>query len=531
VIDVRNKSADEIHEIVKRDYQRAFDLANGPLLRAHVYEESDQSRIFLLVAHHLVVDGTALFVLVEELLAIYEALASEREPPRRTESASFSEFVEWQEAALKSADDSRTYWRSILTPAPEPLNVPTDKPRSGIREMHGASHWQQIDVDTADGLRQLARDRGVTNFVVYMSLWFTLLYRITGTPDVIVGTPVLGRPAARFARTVGDLVNMLPIRVRKLGELKFTELMELLRDTILGAMDRQDFPLPLMVEQKQGDEDYGQPPFQTAFALQEITRSSPLQQLLLTPDDQRTNYNGLDVSPYRLDQQEGQFELSLDIWPNETGLLCCWRFDSDLLQSPTIEAWSVCLQALAESVLINPDHALSDLSLLSATARNQLLDEFNSTIEPMPEAATLLDAFRERAGESPQSIAVQSAETNLSYRELDDRSNQLASYLLGKGVQQGELVGVCLDRTADLLVSLVAVLKTGCAYLPLDPSFPQARLEYMLEDSEAQWVLAHSAYRDLFSATDTTILCIDREGDAIKSCSRQPQPTTAVDGT
>jgi amino acid adenylation domain-containing protein len=514
-IDVSHLSGSEVLETFDRDYRQPFDLFRGPLVRLHLYRESDGTIIFAFMAHHMVVDGTALFVLMEELFAVHSALAAGKPPPPANDAASFSEFVEWQQKVLRCADDEEDYWRGVLTPFAEPLDLPADMQRPELRKLRGATYWNQIDAGTAQQIRKIATQNGVTYFVVCLCLWFAFLHRISGKSDLIVGTPVVGRPSARFARTVGDFVNMLPLRVRNAGELTFTELLGTVQETLLEALSRQDFPLPLMVDHSHSTAGMGQPPFQATFAMQDIGRSSPLQKLLAAKEDARLRLGDLEIGRYDLDQQEGQFELSMDIWPNDEGFRACWRYDSDLFLPGTIEAWSSSFETLVREIVRDPARNIAKYALLGAAARKCQLQEWNATSREYTRSQSVVDLFAEQVARVPESVAVEFAERRLSYRELDERSNRLAHYLLQRGVEAGSLVGVCLGRSEEMLIAVLAILKTGAAYVPLDPEYPAERLRFIVEDAATPLLVSSSAELSLFDGLDVAAVCLDTDAAAI----------------
>jgi len=494
LVEASTWSAAQLDSAVTADYARPIDIVGGPIFRATLYTQSEHHHVLLLVIHHLAVDGTSLVLLIEELFGAYAALASATPLPAREEAASYSEFVEWQQAAMPDADDQRRFWANVLTPPPPPLELPTDRARARTPALRGSTVWRTLDPSTTSRLRALARAEGVTEYVLLLSFWFVLLRRLSGLADITVGTPVAGRPAARFARTVGDFVNMLPLRVRDLQGVAFRELVQHVRQVVLEAMARQDAPLSSLMEElgARGEQAAG-PPFRTLFVVQDFARSSSIARLFSAHDSASVVFGPLAVRQYPINQQEGQFDLSLDVWPRDEALLCCWRFDRDLFERATIERWTDTFAALVSSVLSDPSASIDVVSVLSS-AEVAALDAWNATTQAYPEAAASVPALiAAQAARTPAAVAVTAADGAYTYAAVLARAEALAARLRAAGVAPGDRVGVLVPRGRDLVVAVLGVLGSGAAYVPLDPQFPAARLQYMLADAGAVAVVGTAA--------------------------------------
>ncbi|MCK8516797.1 amino acid adenylation domain-containing protein [Methylonatrum kenyense] len=508
---VRGLNAERTRATVEAEAARPFDLETGPVFRTCLFEEQAGHHVLLLTVHHIAIDGTSLFLLLDELLAVYSALATAQSVPPRPDGAGFEEFVEWQQATLAKAEAQQAYWNGVLDPPPTPLGLPTDWPRPQIPALRGSSVTRTVDADLTEALRDLARRHGVTDYVCLLSLWAAFLCRLSGQGDIIVGASVQGRPSARFATTMGDLVNILPLRFRQVGDQTLDQLLQEVRTVVIEGMSRQDFPLPRMLESLEHRTERVVRPFETMFALQDFTRFSLFERLMLAPETERIQVGALTLGPFPIRQQEGQFELSLEVWPRGRSLLLALRYDTELFEVETAEAWAdallVILRAAASSAATAP---VSLLPLLDSGRRQELVERWNASDRGYPQDRTVAVLFAEQAARRPNAVAVRFQDQSLSYRELELRASRLAGYLRRIGVDREILVGVHLDRGPEMLVAVLAVLKAGGAYVPLDPDFPTDRLRYMVNHSGAPVLLSHTQLEDVTVGVDgVTRVCLD----------------------
>lgn|GEM_PF-887449 len=496
---------------VEQEYARPFELDSAPPIRARLYRLAADQHVFLLVVHHIAVDGTSLFALLDELFAVYTALVRGEPVPPRADAATFSEFVVWQEKLLAESDKDLEYWLSVLTPLPPPLELPFDRPRSGVPELRGSSVSQRLDAKLTSELRELARRQGVTDYVVLLSLWVAFLHRLTGQDDITVGTPVQGRPSSRFNRTVGDLVNTLPLRLRDLAGVSFVELLHRVRTVVLGAMARQDVPLARMVGQLRHRTERGAAPFQTLFVLQDFSLFGLFERLQRANEDDRIPFGALTLSPYFLHQQEGQFDLQQEVWPHGGDLVCLWRFAVDVFDAPTIERLAEYYLTLVRGIVASPDLPLARQALLSAAERRRCVVEWNDTAADFGLDETVVTLFARQAEQRPDAVAVRFEGRELTYAELDARSTRLARNLRSLGVDVEAPVALAVERGPEMLVGLLGILKAGGAYVPLDPAYPEERLRFMLEDCGAAVLITQTgATEKLFEGASIRRVYLDR---------------------
>src|SRR5690606_12822063 len=362
-----------------------------------------------------------------------------------------------------------------------------------------------------------------TDYVLLLSLWFGFLHRLTKGSDITVGTPVHGRPSARFERTVGDFVNTLPLRVREIEALSVRGMLPVVRSTVLEALAHQELPLPLMRDPA-GGRDASGPPFETLFILQDFSRFAAVERMMLHADALPIQVGALTLSRVLIDQQEGQFELALDIYPRGDELLCAWRYDDELFHPEWIASWSRSFATFADSAARHPERLISELPLIDERTSAQLA-QWNATERAYRTDVTLVDLLVEQAERTPDAMAVSAPDGAYTYVQLLRRAQAIALELRGLGVAEGDRVAVVLPRGRDLPAALLGVLGSGAAYVPLDPHHPVSRLEYALTDSGASAVVTAAG----MPRFNLPMLDVGACGDATEAfCRTFPSATAYV---
>ena len=516
---------------VASDYRRPFDLERGPLFRTSLYTRAPETHVLLLVIHHIVVDGWSLMQLLDELQALYREAHEGRPASLPRPGREYVEHAAAQELLLAGTEGERlaAYWTRQLAEPRAWLELSTDRPRLTHRgASRAATHAFDLGLELSGRVRQLARDEGVTTFVVLLAAWKTLLFRLTGTEDVIVGTPTFGRDRPEMARVVGDFVNTIPLRSRLGPEVLFRELLGQLRQTVLEGIAAQDYPLPLLVERLQPARVPGRSAlFGTLFVLQRFDQLRALEPVLSASDSEEAiDFGGLRLRHHPLDQQEGQFDLTLQV-VDRTTFAAQLKFDAGLYDDATIARLAGHYRALLEAAAGAPETALARLTLLTPTDRAALVSGPAAPSECGSTAQTLHQRFEEQVRRSPDATAVTSDGVSLTYRELNRRANLLAHRLRALGVKADALVGLRLDRTLDLVVGVLGILKAGGAYLPIDLSYPTDRVAFMLEDADIRVLVTHGALLEGLPAHRAEVLLID---GAHHDCpDGDPEPSAGAD--
>ncbi len=467
---------------------RPFDLARGPLLHAVLLRRGPESHRLLVTVHHIAADAWSLGLLIHELGELYAAGVEGRPSPLPELSVQYADYAVWQRERLRGdrLEELLRYWRQRLTPRPPALELPTDRPRPPVRSPRGARRPVRFDAAAVDAMRRLGGATGATLFMAVLAVFQAVLARHAGQDDVAVGTAVADRPDPALEGVIGLFLNLLVLRGDLSGDPTFRALLLRGRETALGALAHAELPFEQLVEALQPERDLSRGPlFQVLFTL----RSEPLPELALP---------GLALRPADTFPGAVQFDLSLLLEESRSGGIDGWiEHSCDLFDGATVERLALHCGHLLASAAADPDRRLSELPLLSEAERAALLVQWNDTrLEvPGPEAC-IHELVQAQAGRTPDRIAVIAggdAETALTYRELEDRASRLAHRLLRLGVRPGDRVALCVERSVSMLCSILGVLKAGAAYVPLDPAYPQARLEAMLEDSGSAALVASAA--------------------------------------
>lgn len=516
IIDASAMMPETLHEALITAYERPFDLEHGPILRTHLFTIAPDNHILLLVVPHIAVDGWSLWLLLDDFNALYPShLKGEPVSLPRAE-ALYADYVDWQSNLLTSTDGERlwNYWRDKLAGELSVLNLPSDHPRPPMPSYKGASHVFVLEESLTRRLREKAKAEGVTLYVMLLAAFQTLLYRYSGQDDIFVGSPMFGRSRPEFANIVGHFVNMVTLRGNFSGKPTFRQLLSQIRQTALEAIDHQDYPFSLLVQRLGDSRDVSHSPiFQVSFDLQRLQQNRAFSDLFIPgKTDVRVELGGLLVEPYLMAQQEGQFDLSIQMAEVGDALPGTIKYSTDLFEAASIQRMETHFVTLLESVLDNLDVSVADASLLPPAERAQVVFEWNDTRADYPET-TLPALFESQAARTPDSVALMFNSQSVTYAELNRRANQLAHYLRGLGGEK--LIGVSLERSIESVVALLGIFKSGSAYVPLDPHYPKERLAFMLEDTGLKLLVTQSNLVENLPEHGAKLVLLDSDAAAI----------------
>ncbi len=512
-------SGEALTERLAAEAERPFDLAAGPLLRVHLFERSKQEHVLLVVAHHIVTDFWSQAVLLAELGELYRAELTGEPADLPPPALTYADFVRWQREMLAGERGARLRerWLARLGGELPVLDLPTDRPRPPVQTAAGATLRLRLPAELAARLGALGRAREATPFMTLLAAFQALLCRYTGQADLAVGVPTAGRGRASLARVVGYFVNPVVVRGDLAGNPGFTELLARVRESALDAFENQDYPFPVLVEELQPERDPSRSPlFQTMFVLQRAPRvqGQDLTPFALNEPEARIVAGGLPVVSTPLPERFAQLDLTLTMGEVDDGLIAAFNYNTDLFDEATIWRLAHHFETLLAGAAAAPACRLSDLPLLTPAERHRLLVKWNHTHAWYPQEELLPGLFERQAGQTPEAPAVIFHGEERTYRELDLRANRLAHHLLRSGVGLEEPVGIFLDRSHALVEAILAVLKTGAAYVPLDPEYPRERLAFMLADTRARVVITEERLRPLLPA-GVTALCLDELAEEI----------------
>jgi amino acid adenylation domain-containing protein len=507
VVDLRklpeSEREDKAHWLAQEEALRPFDLEQGPLVRTALLRMGDDEYILLLTMHHIISDGWSVRLFWSELLAIWTAFDNGEPSPLPDLPIQYADFAVWQRDWLQGdvLETQLNYWKKQLADL-RILPLPTDHPRPPVQTAHGATHSITFSRELSVALGMLSQQEGVTLFMTLLAAFQTLLFRYSGQDDIAVGTFIANRNRAEIEGLIGFFVNALVLRSDFSGLPSFRQLLKQARNTTLEAYENQDLPFARLVQEIQPQRDLSRNPlFQVAF------------QVLNTPS---LNQNEADSDLPLPEVQSGTaiFDITFTVWESAGGLAGEIEYNTDLFDPDTVSRMASHYQILLTGIVADPDRCVHDLPLLS-DAERQLLDEWNATSTEYPDQESIVSLFEAQVARTPEATAFICEGQQLSYQELDRRANQLGHYLQELGVAPETLVGICLERSLNFVVALLGVLKAGGAYLPLDPSYPEQRLEFMVDDSGASVLLTQTHLRTAFSATQARLVCVDAESEAI----------------
>jgi len=511
---------------------RAFDLERGPLLRVRLFRKSPQEQVFMVVMHHIITDFWSLALLVDELRRLYPAVSRGQTLKLPALALTYSDYARRQGEMLAGPEGARLrdYWLKQLAGELPVLQLPLDHPRPPVQTYNGDVHVVQLRAELCDKLKTLARDHGATLYMTLLAAFTTLLYRYTGQRDLLVGTLAAGRSHAQLTDVMGYFVNPLVLRATVSPGRTFTEILEHVRATVLNAFEHQDYPFDALVDQLQPVRDYSRSPlFQVMFVYQKAYR---LDDLGMTPfaldiPGATMELAGLHLESLPLQRHVSQFDLTLTMGEADGRMIAAFEYNSDLFAPQTIARMAGHLEMLLNGVAANPDQQVAELPLLTYAEQVHYLSLWNGPQQHLPFNATVQSLFEAQVARTPEAVAVIAGEQQLTYHQLNQRAAQLASYLRERGVGPERIVGIYLERSVEMILSVIAVLKTGGAYLPLDPTYPQERLEFMLANAGASALITLDSMRETAPAFAQTI-CLDTEWPEIEAKAGRAGPLRAA---
>jgi amino acid adenylation domain-containing protein len=519
LVDLQELPADtrlaEARRLALLEARQSFDLQHGPLIRARLVRLDDTEHLLVLTIHHSVADGWSMGVLFDELAACYAAAPSGEDATLPDLPIQYADYALWQRQQLHGAalEVQLDYWRAQLADAPPVLELPTDRPRPAIQTFNGALQSRVLPRELAESLAALSRREGVTLFMTLLAAFDVLLQRYSGQDDIVVGSPIAGRTHAETERLIGLFVNTLVLRTRLGGNPTFREVLSRVREVCLGAYAHQDLPFEQLVETLQPPRDPSRTPlFQVLFILQNEQYA---------PRD----LPGLQVRMITEDTGAAAFDLAISLEEQPDGLSVDVQYNTQLFDVTTIARLLDQFHTLLAGVVADPTLSIAALPVLSEAERRQVLHDWNATDTPYLQEQCVHELIAEVARRRPDAVALEWGDQRLSYGELDRRANQLAHYLRAIGVGPEIPTALCLPRSLDMAVALLAILKAGGIYLPLDPGYPADRLRFMLADSQAAVLVTDHALAATFPDHTARVVCLDVEQAQI---TRQPTTPLAV---
>lgn len=495
IIDLQGNPPEEQEEALYRlaiqEACRPFTLDQGPCLRVCLFKVNQAEHVLLVTVHHIFFDGWSAKIFWQELAMLYEAYTTGvSATPLLPLPIQYVDYAQWQRDWLQGEmlEAQLDYWKKQLEGVAPVLALPTDHSRPPVQTYQGAAYAFTLPDGLTEPLKRLSQQEQATLFMTLLTAFKVLLYRYTSQSDIVVGTPVAGRNRLELEGLIGFFVNTLVLRTDLSGNLSFRELLRRVREMALAAYDHQDVPFARLVQELQPERDLSYNPlFQVMFALE--NEPPPMPELI-----------GLDVESVAIERGTTQFDLSLMVEAIEGSLKGTLRYNTDLFESAMIVRMAGHLEQLLKGIVANPDQPIGLLPLLTEAERHQILVEWNDTKRDYPQDKCIHELFEEQVERTPEATAVIFEDQTLTYRELNQRANQLAHYLRQMMVGPEVLVGICMERSIEMVVGILGILKAGGAYVPLDPNYPQERLNFMLEDTEAAVLITQEHLKDKLPA-------------------------------
>ena len=487
-----------LHEQLVRLANRPFDLSRAPLMRATLLTAGTTDSVLLLAVHHIIADAWSIDVLYRELSEFYAARTEGREPTLAELPVQYADFAEWQQEWLAGDELSRqiTYWKQQLAGAPAILELPLDRPRGRTLSHRGSTVAIDLDAALANQVKKLGQRCACSQFNLYLAVFAALLARYSNDDSLVIGTPIAGRQRPELEPLIGFFVNTLALRLDLQGDPDFRGLLERTRQTTLGAFAHQDLPFEKLVEELQPERALSHAPiFQVMFVMQ----NTPQAELDFGPVLARSVGVEMGIA---------KFDLLLEAAETDFGLRAGLQYNTDLFSGATIARMLEQFETLLRAVVADPTRPVSRLPLLDARERQRLLTDFNATQQALP-VMRLQQLVEAQVARTPDTPAVVFGSDQLSYAELNRRANRLAHELQQTGAGPGALVAICAERSIDTVVAVLAVLKSGAAYVPVDPDYPAERIAVMLSDSGACAVLTQTTLAAALPAHGAHTLCLD----------------------
>jgi amino acid adenylation domain-containing protein len=517
IVDLRPLSASEreleYEKLASVAAMYVFNLAQEPLLRAQLVQLTPTENVLLLTVHHIIFDGWSVNIFVQELTTVYSALVEHHAPNLPEIHLQYVDFAVWQQQWLQGEvlQSQLAYWQQKLAGMPALLELPADRPRRAVQSFCGETQVFTLEQDISEALVSLSQQQGVTLFMLLLTAFKVLLYRYTNQSDIVVGTPVANRQHSQIQGMIGFFVNNLVLRADLSDNPTFLQLLKQVREVVLEAYEHQNVPFEKLVEALHPERNLSYTPlFQIYFVLEHEPRSTvTLKDVTINTSEPGAN-------------QTAKFDLSLSLQKTEQDLTGAFEYSTDLFDATTIARMIEHWQILLAGIVANPEQRLSDLPILTAIEQHKLLVEWNQTQQDYPQNLCIYQLFEAQVEQTPDAVAVIFKDEQLTYRELNAKANQLAHHLQTLGVKPETLVGICVERSLEMIVGLLGILKAGGAYVPIDPAYPSERIAHMLFDSRLPVLLTQQKLVASLPEHQARVVCLDADWEEISVMPELP---------
>jgi amino acid adenylation domain-containing protein len=513
--EIPDKEKEErINASLRLTIRQPFDLSTAPLFRTKLIKTGAQGYIALLVMHHIITDGWSKGIILSELVSIYEALQQGQPSSLKPLKIQYRDYAVWQKEIIDNGalQPQIAYWQNQLAGSTPMLDMPLDYPRPSVQTSNGDTYTFEISETVSDGLKLLSQEEESTLYMVMMAAFQVLLKRYSGQDDINVGTVIANRNRSEIEQLIGFFVNTLVIRGDLSENISFREFLAQIRRKSLGAYANQDVPFEMLVDILQPERDLSHTPlFQVMFLLNNF-------------NDQQITLSDLIVHPYQISSGSSVFDLSMAINDQIQGLNGYVEYNTDLYKSETIEQLVRHYLVVLAAVIENPDLNIDQIPILTAEEKHNILVEWNQTTTSYPDQDCAHELVEQQAINHPQTSAILFEDHVLTYSQLDQKANQLAWYLRGKQVGKNDIIGISMERSPEMIIAILGTMKSGAAYLPLDPSYPQDRLAFMMSDADISVLITKSQLLDWLPAYSSDLICMDQDWEKIAAHPAEKPP-------
>src|ERR1700685_862435 len=513
----------ELQRVMAEESGKEFDLAAGPLIRGRLIQLAEQEHALLISMHHIVSDGWSVGVLFKELSVLYEAYGRGEEDPLPELGVQYADYAAWQRKWMEGEvlGEQAEYWKKNLEGAPEMLELPADRVRPGRQDYAGAVLPVVLNEELTEGLKELSARQGTTLYMTLLAAWAVLLARLSGQPDVVVGTPVANRGRAEVENLIGFFVNMVAVRVDVGGRARVGELLQRVKEQALAAQQHQDIPFEQVVELLQPVRSLAHSPlFQVTFTWLEGL-------------EERPQLPGLKAGRLQLlPQRMSKFDMALMVQESEGRIEGVGGYATALFERGTVERYLGYFTRLLEGMVAGDEQVVDGLSILPDEEWQHVVHEWNDAQAEIPRGC-VHELLEEQVERTPEAVALHYEGQKLTYAELNRRANRRAQYLRGWGVGAETRVGVCLERSLEMVVTMLGILKAGGVYVPLDAEYPEERLKWMMEDAAIGMVVTERRFVDELPVGATQrvpVVCVDGEDGGLAEESAAENVGVEVDG-
>ncbi len=479
---------DKLKVLLVEHANRPFDLRHGPVIRLELFRTADNAHVVILSMHHIVSDAWSVVLLMNDLIESYFSLRAGGRPKYEPLEFRYHDYVRWQERLLESAEGGRMlrYWEEQMAGAPPTLDLPTDRPRAPVQTFNGATCGFKLEETLTKKILAFSAERNVTLYTTLLSAFQVLLHRYCNQDDIVVGSPFAGRRRKEFHELIGYFINPVALRSRIDDDPSFTDYLERVGQTVIGALENQEYPLAKLVDRLKVRRDPSRSPiFQVSFSMERIpgVDEQGIAVFLIGQGGHKFQVGDITVESIDLNLRMAQFEITLVVEEAGGNIYGCWQYNSDLFDSASIARLNDLYKQVLLEAVDHPERRISEFTLLSPHEEKTLLGDWNDTAVEFPRDLCLHQLIAQQVERAPDAVAVTSAGKSLTYAELDRRANGVANLLQSEGIGPDAPVGLLADRSVDMLVAVLGIMKSGGCYVPLDPAFPAYRIEQMLEDS------------------------------------------------